>query len=241
MTPDDAPQPLLDRHYVDVEDWGREVGWDASITQIESGPLRARAAAFGTTRCLATRGEFSRSIHQIGTPPTGMLSFGLPDDDVETFRWCGRDAVGGDILNFNLASGFEGTTPAGFAGFAISFSQDLLDEIIESHGFDGDVLEQIRRSSVWNNAGGDHVTRFKPKGPQGNENKNIQQCRRFQVKRRWLLILNMKSPYHPQQQPHGHDRHQTDDQPRDSDLPLVAEVGLEQPHPEVVVQHVFLA
>ena len=147
-----VPQLLLNRHYLDIEDWGREVGWDTSFTQIDSGALRAKASAFGTTRCVVTRGEFSRSIHQIGTPPTGMLSFGLPDDDVKVFRWCGKDAVGGDILNFNLSGGFEGTTPSGFSGFVISFSQEWLREIIESEKLDSNLLEQTNSMSVWNNA-----------------------------------------------------------------------------------------
>jgi AraC family ethanolamine operon transcriptional activator len=148
-----SPQLLLQRHYVDIDAWGREVGWDLEYQQIESGSARVSAYAFGTSHCIATRGEFSHSVRQKGTPPEGMITLGLPDEGIESFPWCGTNAAGGDIVNFSLENGFEGTSPDGFSGFAISFSEELVNSTVERLELDTDVLRQIRKHAVWSNAG----------------------------------------------------------------------------------------
>jgi AraC family ethanolamine operon transcriptional activator len=148
-----SPQLLLQQHYVDIDAWGREVGWDLEYQQIESGSARVSAYAFGTSHCIATRGEFSHSVRQTGSPPEGMITLGLPDDGIASFPWCGTHAQGGDIVNFSLKNGFEGTSPAGFSGFAISFSEELLKSTVERLELDTEVLQQIRQQAVWSSPG----------------------------------------------------------------------------------------
>jgi len=148
----DTPQLLLQRHYVDLDEWGQEVGWDFEYQQIEPSPVSVSAYAFGTAQCIATRGEFSHSVRQVGAPPAGRITLGLPDENVTNFRWCGSTGSGGDIANFSLQNGFEGTTPAGFSGFAISFSEELLIEVAERLELNISVLELIGSRALWTNA-----------------------------------------------------------------------------------------
>ena len=145
----ETPRLLMNRHYVDIDSWGREVGWEFEYRQIEPGAASASAFVVGTSRCIAARGEFSRSFHQAGKPPDGVLTFGLPDQGVPEFRWCGSDAAGGDMLNFCLDGGFDGTTPANFSGYTLSFSEELLGKALERLGLDVDLAGLTRRHAVW--------------------------------------------------------------------------------------------
>jgi len=149
MSNSKTPGLLVQRHYDDIGEWGGEVGWDFDCQQVEKGRVRAFGAAFGTEHCLAMRGEFSRSFRQAGSPPKGKVTLGFPDQEVAEFDWCGKIAHGGDIVNFSLESGFEGTTPTGFAGFAISFSDDLMAETAENLKIGAGSLKSIKQTPVW--------------------------------------------------------------------------------------------
>ena len=148
----ETAQLLVHRHYDDIGEWGGEVGWDFACQQAEPGQMSAFAAAVGTSRCIVTRGEFSRSFRQTGSPPRGMVTLGFPDQEVTEFDWCGKQARGGDIVNFSLANGFAGTTPTGFAGFAISISEELMNETADDLQIEAGSLQVIGKKSVWGNA-----------------------------------------------------------------------------------------
>jgi len=158
MTAGTMPQLLIQRHYDDIGAWGKEVGWDFNCEQIESGQMSAFAAAIGTADCMAMRGEFSHSFQQTGSPPEGMVTLGFPDQRVTEFDWCREQAQGGDIVNFSLNSGFAGTTPTGFAGFAISLSENLLAESAENLKLENTRLKDIRKQPVWRNV--QHTTKL---------------------------------------------------------------------------------
>jgi AraC family ethanolamine operon transcriptional activator len=149
MTDGNISGLLVQHHYDDIGEWGREVGWDFDCQQLESGNMAAFAAAFGTPHCMAMRGEFSCGFRQVGSPPKGMVTLGFPDQEVDEFDWCGKMARGGDIVNFSLENGFEGTTPAGFSGFAVSISEELLTETAASLGIGISSLKAIKQNSVW--------------------------------------------------------------------------------------------
>lgn len=148
----ETAQLLVHRHYDDIGEWGGEVGWDFACQQAESGQMSAFATAVGTSSCIVMRGEFSRSFRQAGSPPRGMVTLGLPDQEVTEFDWCGTQAHGGDIVNFSLANGFAGTTPAGFAGFAISISEELLNETANDMQIGTSISQLIEKTAVWDEA-----------------------------------------------------------------------------------------
>lgn len=59
----DIPRLTLDRRFADIDEYAQEVGWDLDFRQIDA-----------------------------GSPPEGLLTFGLPDPEVGEFRWCGARA-----------------------------------------------------------------------------------------------------------------------------------------------------
>jgi AraC-like DNA-binding protein len=138
MTYTEIPQLILDRHFADLGEYTRQVGWDIEFRQLDAGIPRARAALMGTSRCMVMRGEYDRAYHQSGQMPTDTLVLGLPDVGIDDFRWCNKTASGGQIVNFSLDSGFDGVCGAGFSGFAVSLHHDLLQETCETLELDID-------------------------------------------------------------------------------------------------------
>ena len=102
----------------------------------------------GTPTCTVMRGEYDRSYHQVGHTPANVLSLGIPDPNVGEFRWCNKQASGDQVVNFSLDSGFDGTCGAGFAGFAISFHHDLLNETLDSLDLNIDLRQILYRHEV---------------------------------------------------------------------------------------------
>jgi AraC-like DNA-binding protein len=98
---------------------------------------------------MVLRGEYNRAYHQAGKMPANMLTLGIPDPGCGDFRWCGKEASGGQIVNFSLESGFDGTSGAGFAGFAISFHEELLQKTLETLELSIDLKRVFGAREVW--------------------------------------------------------------------------------------------
>ena len=81
MTDYPTPGILVNQTFRDTELLAEAVGWDLDFRQIDHGPLCARALLFGHTGIAVLRVDFDRSFHQIGSPPPGVLTFGLPDEE----------------------------------------------------------------------------------------------------------------------------------------------------------------
>ena len=128
----ELPKLFLDQHFADLGEYARRIGWDIEFRQLDRGVPRARAALMGTSNCMVMRGEYNRAYHQSGQFPDDMLVLGLPDPGIDDFRWCRKNASGGQIVNFSLANGFDGTCGAGFSGFSIALRYDLLQETCET-------------------------------------------------------------------------------------------------------------
>ena len=149
----EIPQLLLDLSFSDTDEFAGHIGWDFDFRQLDAGTLQANGALMGTSRTQAMRIELNRGFHQTGQPPSDMLTFGLSDPESAEHRWCGSATNVGDLLNFSLDSGFEGTSHAGFGGFAISFQETHLEETSEVLELDFDYRKQIKTTGVWRNAG----------------------------------------------------------------------------------------
>jgi len=148
----EIPRLLLDQKFSDLYAYARQVNWDIEFRQLDAGVPRARAAVMGTSRCMVLRGEYNRAYHQAGQMPNNTLTLGIPDPESGNFRWCGKQASGGQILNFNLESGFDGAFDAGFSGFAISFQEDLLQETLEALELNIDLQHILGASEFWSQA-----------------------------------------------------------------------------------------
>ena len=142
------PELLLDQYFTDLNAYARLVGWDIEFRQLDAGVPRSRATVMGTSSCVVLRGEYDRAYHQSGEMPDDTLVLGIPDPGIDDFRWCRKKASGGEIVNFSLESGFDGTCGAGFSGFAISFHEDLLEQTCQTLELDVDYRQVLSRSEV---------------------------------------------------------------------------------------------
>lgn len=149
----ETPQLLLDSYFNDVSEYAQLVDWDFDFRQLDSGSPKLRAAVLGTSQSVAMRCELNRAYHQAGCPPSSMITLGLPDLNDSEFQWCGKKAGGGDILNFNLESGFEGISGTGFSGYTLSFSKELLQETLETLELETNLLDVFQKSETWTNSG----------------------------------------------------------------------------------------
>ena len=104
---------------MDVGHLGRAVGWDWDFRQLDSGKLTARATAIGNHNVQVIKFQLNRGFHQLGCAPDGLLTFGVVSPGVQGFKWCSRNLSGGSLLNFNMQSGFDGVSLAGFSGYTV--------------------------------------------------------------------------------------------------------------------------
>ncbi|MBT8060042.1 MAG: AraC family transcriptional regulator, partial [Gammaproteobacteria bacterium] len=130
-------------------EYSARVGWDLDFRQLDAGKLRAQAGVMVSSDLIGIRVGFNRGFHQIGQSPSGFWTFGLPDPRCGDFSWCGARVEGGDVLNFNLESGFEGVSKAGFSGYTLSFTDRFLRHAARLLGCDPDVLRYTSGSSAW--------------------------------------------------------------------------------------------
>lgn len=147
----DLPDPKItvNESFRDTELLARAVGWDQDFRQIDHGALRARAILFGHTQITVLRIELNRSFHQIGTPPSGVLTFGLPDKESGALRWNGFVTPPGVLINFNYEEMLDCVSPAPFGAFVISFHEDVLQSASEKLGYGSDLIDSIKSKRFW--------------------------------------------------------------------------------------------
>jgi AraC family ethanolamine operon transcriptional activator len=144
----EPPHLVLDERFTDAEEWASANVWDACFRQLTAGPLSARVQILAGPGCMAMKAEISQSLHQSGRRRPGYLTFGLPHATSGEFRWCGSPGIGGEILNFNQESGFDGTTSRGFSGCTLSFRSKMLEELAEIMGLPFDPGDFALRPGV---------------------------------------------------------------------------------------------
>ena len=149
MTHYSVPKLLVDKGFRDIENLSRAVGWDLDFRQIDQGSLSAHATLFGHSDIAVLRVEFDRSFHQIGRPPLGLVTFGLPDKETGVLRWSGVETPPGVLINFNFDKNLDCVSPAPFGGFVLSFSQDVLRTASGELGLDSNLFDKINASRFW--------------------------------------------------------------------------------------------
>lgn len=151
-----APKLLIDQEFQDIESLNRIFGWDLDWRQIEPGPLIFRVTAFGHPDINVMRVEFNRSFHQIGSPPPGVFTLGLPDVESGILRANGADINPGTLINFNYGKMLDVVNPGKFGGYVISFSEYALCSAIANIGLDPGLLGGINQFHFWDPSGNEH-------------------------------------------------------------------------------------
>lgn len=155
--PMSSPVVMVNEEYEDAESFGRGLGWDLDFRQLDPGPLRARVLSFGHPGIMIFRFDFNRSFHQLGQPPVGYRTFGLPDVESGVLRWNSAETRPGVLINFNFEKMLDCVNaPGQFGGFVLCFNEQVLYNSCDKLGFDADILEDIKRHRFWDPVEGQH-------------------------------------------------------------------------------------
>ena len=117
----------ISRVFRDISELGRAVGFELGFRQLDDGDPSIPAAALVSGNVKLTHLRFARRYHQLGLPPAGMLTFGIPVNGLRS--WFGRDFESSSVLPFNHSGGIDGVSERGFEAFTVSFSEGFLGEI----------------------------------------------------------------------------------------------------------------
>ena len=154
------PSILLEARYRDIESLGLDAGWKIDFRQLEPGPLEARLLMIGHSDISVLRVEFNRSFHQLGEPPGGYRTFGLPDTEAGELRWSGAVTPPGVLINFNYERMLDTANTGPFGGFVLMFRDALLSRACDSLGVAEPLLEEAGEHRFWFPEGG-HVGRLR--------------------------------------------------------------------------------
>ena len=114
----------------DVASLGRAAGFDLGFRQLDSGPQAIPATFQLGAHMILVRMTFNRAYHQLGSPPEGMTTFGVPIRGLR--NWLGRDYEASSLLPFNVSGGFDSVSESGFQGCTLSVSNAFVRSISES-------------------------------------------------------------------------------------------------------------
>ena len=120
---------MVDR-FPDVSVLGRAVGFDLGFRQLDSGDPSVPASALIGEHVTLTHMRFACGYHQMGLPPAGRLTFGIPV--VGLRNWFGNRYRDSSILPFNQPGGIDGVSEKGFEAITVSISEDYLTDISRS-------------------------------------------------------------------------------------------------------------
>jgi len=117
--------------FSDFGEIGRMAGWDLGFRQLDSGPqvIPASIAMGGRVTVIGMR--FNRGFHQMGFPPPGSLSFGIPIEGMTD--WFGRPYNDQSVLPFNHVSGVDGVSRQGFAAYTLSISEEFIRGLSDTY------------------------------------------------------------------------------------------------------------
>lgn len=104
-------------------------GWDLWLRQLDSGPHSIPFYLLHTERVTVLRICYNRAFHHYGCTPRGMVTVGVPEENIED--WFGRPYQDQTILPFNLASGIDLVSRPGFTAYSISIAEDFLSSVAD--------------------------------------------------------------------------------------------------------------
>lgn len=151
-----TPKLLVNNHFENIEQFGEAIGWDLDFRQMDPGPLSAKVILIGHEFVSVVRFELSRSFHQIGRPPEGRMTFGLPDASSGALKWNGVETPPGVLINFNYEAMLDCVSPAPFSGFVLSFKPEALRIAAENLGLSPDFFSELESRRFWDPTGAEH-------------------------------------------------------------------------------------
>jgi AraC family ethanolamine operon transcriptional activator len=143
------PSLLINQQFKDLESLNGIFGWDLNWRQIEPGSLKFKITAFGHAEISVMRVEFNRSFHQIGNPPPGAITIGLPDIESGVLKSNGIDTSPGTLINFNHNNLLDTVNQGRFGGFVLSFSEAALRRAFSEIDVDPELVKGVNETRFW--------------------------------------------------------------------------------------------
>lgn len=141
--PEAVPRILVDASFDDIGALGEAAGWDLDFRQLEPGPLEASLLVFGHPGLFVVRFDFNRAYHQLGQPPAGYLTYGLPDPDIGPLLWNGAETPVNVLINFSHEKALDAVNPVGGSGgFVVSFAPALLKRVRRAMGLPAELVDR---------------------------------------------------------------------------------------------------
>lgn len=122
-------QPL-DARFNDIGDLGRALGWDMAFRQLTPGAQSIPAMVVAGAHVSVLRMVHNRGYHQCAYPPSGTITFGIPEKGAQD--WFGAPYPDQSILPFNQASGIDVVSRPGFLAYTLSFGEEFLRNVSET-------------------------------------------------------------------------------------------------------------
>ncbi len=113
--------------FPDVTTLGSALGWDLGFRQLDPGDASVPAEAVMGEHWVLTRMRFGRRYHQLGQPPSGLITVGVPLTGLND--WFGRPYAQRSILPFNHPDGIDGTSERDFEAMTFSISECVVQEV----------------------------------------------------------------------------------------------------------------
>lgn len=114
---------------------GRLTPWDLDFRQISSGqgqtPIRVRSGHLLTAMFL----RMECRVHQVGTSPEGMVTFGVPLSG-NVSKWQGSKLPSDFMICFGSGHEFEGVSESGFSAVTVSLAQADFETVASDFGLD---------------------------------------------------------------------------------------------------------
>jgi AraC-like DNA-binding protein len=126
------PTTRISATFEDVGELGRVAGWDLGFRQIDDGSSSIPARLVSDGRVTIVGMRLDRGYHQLGTPPPGAYSFGIPTGRMRD--WFGRPYPDLAILPFNQRGGIDGVSGSGFSAYTVSFDKGFIEETRKAFG-----------------------------------------------------------------------------------------------------------
>jgi AraC-like DNA-binding protein len=111
----------------------RAIGWETEFRQLDTGPTLNRLEIAATSEVQGTRVDFGGRLHQLVAPPSGFRAFGLLVKPQLPGKIADRRLDSESLIQMDTRSGMEAVSEAGFSGYTLVFSDELLSELADLH------------------------------------------------------------------------------------------------------------
>lgn len=113
----------------------RLTDWDLDFRQLSAGPGKTDVAVRAGPALTAISIQMPCTVHQVGAPPAGLVTFGLPSPG-SLRTWLGGAVPREPLVCFGTGQAFEGVSDPGFRATTLSMSQRKLERLGADFGLD---------------------------------------------------------------------------------------------------------